>query len=181
MKIVLILGIVILVIVILCLLAYLVSIRKTDKRQRNKNIMFSGGYPVDSYMERAQGGGLIYGEWSDSDTIVEGYKSNLSAYKQVKLVFTNCNTGQITQKNIGEYMEVVRGDDTDDNRVFGIKSRNVSKRHCCFTVRNGMVFLRDLGSTNHTYINRRQVTKETVVKTGDIISFGSETYELRIT
>lgn len=49
------------------------------------------------------------------------------------------------------------------------KSNYVSDRHAQLSVSNGKVSLRDLGSTNHTYVNGKAVA-EAELKTGDIIS-----------
>ena len=49
----------------------------------------------------------------------------------------------------------------------------VSRRHATITRKPGGFELADLGSTNGTFVNGRQVRKPIAVKSGDEIKFGS--------
>lgn len=48
----------------------------------------------------------------------------------------------------------------------------VSKRHCAILVRSGKIFVRDIGSTNGTFVNDAQITEEVEVKHGDRLKIG---------
>ncbi len=52
-----------------------------------------------------------------------------------------------------------------------IPSHEISRRHAVITVRGDAVSIRDEGSLNHTYLNRKPVTGETPVHEGDILYF----------
>ncbi len=54
----------------------------------------------------------------------------------------------------------------------------LSRRHAKFSYSADAWMIEDLGSTNGTYINNRQVRAPTAVKAGDVIKFGREVYYL---
>src|SRR3954470_16813138 len=49
-----------------------------------------------------------------------------------------------------------------------IDSSRVSRRHCCLATGHGEVFVRDLGSTNGTWINGRRIDKG-LLRSGDVL------------
>src|SRR6185369_4699914 len=55
---------------------------------------------------------------------------------------------------------------------FRIDDSGVSRRHCAIWRQAGKYFVRDLGSTNRTFVNDLQVSTAEV-KSGDIVSIGS--------
>ena len=59
-----------------------------------------------------------------------------------------------------------------DNEV-QLEEGSVSSRHAEIVVQDGAAVLRDLGSTNGTFLNREQVTGEHPLNEGDEIYFGS--------
>lgn len=56
----------------------------------------------------------------------------------------------------------------------------VSKRHCGIHVRQGKVFVRDIGSTNGTFVNDEQITQEVEVKDGDRLKIGPLEFVVQI-
>jgi hypothetical protein len=58
-----------------------------------------------------------------------------------------------------------------------IPSARVSRRHCCLILSGNEVFIRDLGSTNGTWINGRRVERGTL-RPGDEIKFAHCRYHL---
>lgn len=59
-------------------------------------------------------------------------------------------------------------------------SELVSRHHCVFTVDGFSVRLRDLGSTNGTFVNGEQIRKEIVLSAGDRVVVGSLEFSLKI-
>jgi predicted component of type VI protein secretion system len=51
-----------------------------------------------------------------------------------------------------------------DDAKFRIRDDRISRRHCELTAGDGAVWIRDLGSTNGTFLNDEQVEKNTAVK-----------------
>lgn len=59
------------------------------------------------------------------------------------------------------------------NCAISLDDKSVSRQHALMTVRNGRVTLKDLGSSNHTYLNGTQVGRQEVeVPLGAVIRFG---------
>ena len=65
---------------------------------------------------------------------------------------------------------VGRGDDAD----FRIKNDSVSRRHCRFTLDDGVVHVTDLGSTNGTAVDRKSLAADaaTPISTGAQVRLG---------
>jgi adenylate cyclase len=59
-----------------------------------------------------------------------------------------------------------------------VEDRRVSRRHCSLTLEGGRWVVRDLGSSNHTFVNGSRVS-EHVLENGDVIKFGGTTIEYR--
>ena len=58
-----------------------------------------------------------------------------------------------------------------------LESSRVSRRHCVLTEYNGDVVIRDLGSTNGTWVNGRRVARSRLTP-GDLVSIGHMRYYL---
>lgn len=59
-----------------------------------------------------------------------------------------------------------------DDCVIRIRSSQVSRRHCEVFEADGRLMLRDLGSSNGTYVNGLRVLGQQPLKVGDVISIG---------
>jgi pSer/pThr/pTyr-binding forkhead associated (FHA) protein len=58
-------------------------------------------------------------------------------------------------------------------------SNDVSRLHCAIVQRAGVVFLRDYGSSNGTYLNKRMLVHgEMQLEDGDLIQVGPLTFQL---
>jgi predicted component of type VI protein secretion system len=74
-----------------------------------------------------------------------------------------------THEFVGSRLSIGRLGDNDVQ----LEEGSVSSRHAEIVVDDGRVILRDLGSTNGTFLNREQVTGERALHEGDEIYFGS--------
>lgn len=59
-----------------------------------------------------------------------------------------------------------------------LDSETVSRKHARVSVREGSVFIEDLGSRNGTFVNGRQIAEKVQVKPGDAVQFGDVRFEL---
>lgn len=59
-----------------------------------------------------------------------------------------------------------------DDNTFPIVEGSVSSHHCEVLLRGKDVVVKDLGSTNGTFINGERVTAEAVIKSGQILRLG---------
>jgi predicted component of type VI protein secretion system len=65
-----------------------------------------------------------------------------------------------------------------DDNTFPVPEASVSSHHCEILLRGGDIVVRDLNSTNGTFINGHQVTGEAPLKNGQILRLGQ--VELRL-
>ena len=65
-----------------------------------------------------------------------------------------------------------------EDNAFQIPEGSVSSHHCEVLMRGNDVVVKDLNSTNGTFVNGQQVTGEAVVKPGQILRLG--TIEIRL-
>lgn len=54
---------------------------------------------------------------------------------------------------------------------------NVSRRHAMIIRKQGRMLVKDLGSTNGTYLNDQEVTQETPLRSGDLIKVGGSIFK----
>lgn len=87
---------------------------------------------------------------------------------------------QISGPQIGKKF-VVEGDDftigRDEGNDVCVDLDNVSRRHARLTSRDGATYVTDLGSTNGTFINEREVIGEAVIRTGDLLHVGGSIFK----
>ena len=75
-------------------------------------------------------------------------------------------------KFTGEEIFIGRG----DAATIQIDSQVVARLHVRIMWKDKKVFIEDLKSSNGTYVNGRQITKETILSHGDQISLGQEIF-----
>jgi pSer/pThr/pTyr-binding forkhead associated (FHA) protein len=63
---------------------------------------------------------------------------------------------------------------------FRLKSDVVSRKHCAIVIEKGGVVLRDLGSTNGTFLNGQRIQERQELKNGDHIAIGVLELEVRL-
>lgn len=59
-----------------------------------------------------------------------------------------------------------------DDCQLRIKSSEVSRRHCQFFEKNGMLLVKDMGSANGTFLNGKKIEGQRVLEPGDELSIG---------
>jgi predicted component of type VI protein secretion system len=62
-----------------------------------------------------------------------------------------------------------------DDCIIRIKSSQVSRRHCEILESNGTLVVRDLGSSNGTFVNGKRILGQQGLKVGDELTVGSVT------
>lgn len=119
------------------------------------------------------------GEVSDTICIqqmsVQGYIPQ-NPYTQI--IFCNVETGRTVTKNLAGSLELGRGMWEGSQFLHISENRMVSNRHCRILRENGIVYVEDLQSRNHTYLNNRQVVQRMRLKSGDIIALGTEQFRI---
>jgi len=65
-----------------------------------------------------------------------------------------------------------------DDCLIRIRSAQVSRRHCELYEDKGKLMVKDLGSSNGTYVNGKRVLGQQPVKAGDVLSIGGVTFRI---
>ena len=60
------------------------------------------------------------------------------------------------------------------------KSADISRHHCVITQEGEELFVRDLGSSNGTFVNGQKLSGETKVKIGDRVQVGPFIFEIQL-
>jgi predicted component of type VI protein secretion system len=60
-----------------------------------------------------------------------------------------------------------------------LNSASISRQHCEFVVDDAGITIKDLGSSNGTYVNKRRIT-QTVLAAGDLVSVGNHVLVVRM-
>jgi diguanylate cyclase (GGDEF)-like protein len=79
------------------------------------------------------------------------------------------------KKYVLDTEESTIGRDTKNNIVVDLD--NVSRKHAKITIREGLLRLVDLGSTNGTYLNEEELSEECILKNGDLIKIGGAIFK----
>lgn len=62
-----------------------------------------------------------------------------------------------------------------NNRII-LSDPSVSREHCVVTMTDGMLYVRDLHSSNHTYINEKRISGETLLPEGGTLRLGNAAF-----
>lgn len=92
----------------------------------------------------------------------------------VKFLLVSVADGEEFALADGDSYTIGRNEDCD----LVVSEGYPSRQHARISVKGGQVVLEDLGSTNGTYVNKRQIDTPTAIKPGDVIKFDSATYHL---
>jgi len=65
-----------------------------------------------------------------------------------------------------------------DDCLIRIRSSQVSRRHCELHLDNGKLLVRDLGSSNGTFVNGKRVLGQQALKPGDVLTVGGVTLKI---
>lgn len=68
--------------------------------------------------------------------------------------------------------EILVGRSSEACRIVLDYDRSISGKHCAINIENNEVMIRDLGSTNGTFVNGKRVLNQTELRHGDIIVLG---------
>ena len=174
------------VIIIFVLLIVLVIVRQKygNKKQYNPSkIIVHGGKSVEldggEYADRGLRGFMD----NRRGTLLTGLEDYMDSARvsAVKICLVHIVTGAtyeaevtgellIGRKNIGyttAYLEIP-------------DSSKISKKHAMLSRFGDQLYIQDMGSANHTWINGNMVFQKTAIKSGDILKLGSSQYRIQI-
>lgn len=151
-----------------------------NKRQINdaKKIYVNDGKSIDFINGTSQDMGLNgFGE-DKSETLLVGMSRKIP-YKTICLV--NTSTGVRFKGILRDRLIVGREINMTVSDYMSVNDeRSMSRKHIEITNYGGKVYIKDLNSTNHTWVNGVYVTSEIPVNNGDIVKLGYGEYIIEI-
>lgn len=79
---------------------------------------------------------------------------------------------------IFEIPEIILG--RDPTCTLNIDNQTISAYHAKLSYHQSQWWVKDLGSTNGTFLNQERIEEQQVITSGDILQFGKIEYEIRI-
>lgn len=151
---------------------------REENSARNKLIRSNTGKLV-GIKDIPTGGGLLYGEYADELTMLGGNLGN--PIEQVTYIqLSDFSTGSIYQVILKDYVVIGRSSELSGERYLAIPYADISKVHCKFYLMGGYVYVQDMNSTNHTYLNGKLLLNSMPVTSGYSISFAAHTYYITL-
>ena len=170
--------VVIAVFAVFAVIAVVFIVKATSSAKSRSDIHISGGANIDSgYLSDDNNyfkGG--YNEVGETVVMNVNYKKQETQVVTIKL--TNLKTHAVYTLNISQPIVVGRAPGSGQ---FEIKDdRAVSKMHCRFYLYRGYVYVQDLNSSNHTYVNSNIIDSPYKLNTNDVIKVGSTLLKIEI-
>ncbi|MBQ7133477.1 MAG: FHA domain-containing protein [Ruminococcus sp.] len=166
-----------LVIAVATIIYVICSSRKTRFKH---DIYFSGGADVHTGQMITDNNYFkgLSGEINETMVIGSNFSRKPSQIEGITVEINNLSISQVKTVTITDYLVIGR---VDTQKSYSIAhDRAVSKNHCKLYVENNMLYLCDLGSSNHTYINKKIVEQPVLCKNGDLIKIGNTLLKIEI-
>lgn len=169
----LILLIILLVILVFAIVAFIIIYRSSNRQQYRNDVYFSGGANMDTGQISKDNNSFKGVSTELYDTVfIESPSVNREHRKNgISVIISNLNTSDVFQVIISDYLIFGR---VRDEKTYCINNDNaISKNHCKLYVNTGHLYICDLGSSNHTYVNNKRINEAVLCKSGDLIKLGN--------
>lgn len=153
----------------------------TKDNNYNQNLEIRGGKKVG--IEDGSSTKLLLSNHSDQmDTIVKGMKVPAapvtSSFAGLSVRLSDINTNQFYDFYLENQIVIGR---VGGSAFVQLDDTMVSKKHCMIYRKGEQVFIQDLDSTNHTYLNGCKLESPMQICSGDIIHIGKSTLQFQHT
>lgn len=155
------------------LLIYLLVNRDTGRsesyRNQGRHTVVRNGVDVRKQKLGSEKGDYFTGNIKSYDTFVVRKQDN-SVWK---ISFQNQQTGEMYKHRFSKRMWIgrVKMNQAEECLVISNDAK-ISKNHCVLYEDKNTLFLADMNSRNHTWLNNRQVKTPTHLQNGDVIRVG---------
>lgn len=158
------------IVVVAIVVAVLICL--SSKRVKRKNDMhISGGVNIETgqfYTDNNFFKGIT-GEIEDTMVIGDNYQSEIPFSFNVKI--TNMNTGDTRNCRVSESLVIGRAKCYNCDAF--LKDASISNEHCMLYIANNCLYISDMKSFNHTYLNGNIVIEPCVCQSGSTIKIGN--------
>lgn len=174
-KALLIVLIIVLITLVLSVTIILIVSLASGKKNNPSEIHYSGGANIDDGRISSDSNYFKGMSVAVEKTVVVYENRRATSDFGMRIVIRNKYTGQKDELMVRKQLVFGR---SDGNDVYVVDDKAASRSHCMLTVKNRRFFLTDLNSSNHTYLNGRQINSETEVFSGDELRVGNTRFEL---
>lgn len=157
------------------IMCYVIGRNRTRKRRKNQSgrVFVRQGIDVKKQMPSDGKGEYFAGGREEPPTCLAD-----PALRTCRLWLDNQHTGEtlcaefasqiwIGREKTGGNMLVIRGDS------------KISRKHCVIFQSGNSLYLQDMNSSNHTYLNGRRITEASALRNGDVIRVGDTEMRVR--
>ena len=168
------------IVIILLIILVLSKTRRCEKKSlKNVNFYVNGGFGTDGYGGSLQNNGLKgFGDDKISTVLVN---AKTRKPNNVCINLTNRVTGRRYSSQMQN--ELVIGRKSEDGIYPYLEltgETTISKRHALITRNGNGIYIADMGSANHSWLNNQLLIDFMPLNNGDIIRFGNCEYIIEI-
>lgn len=168
--------IIILIVLLLAVTVVLIVSFASGKKSNPSEIHYSGGANIDDGRISTDGNYFKGMSSAVEKTVVVYENRRPTSDFGMRLEIRNKYTGQKDELMVRKQLVFGR---SNGQGIYLVDDKAASRTHCMLTVKNRRFFLTDLNSSNHTFLNGRQINSETEVFSGDELRVGNTRLELR--
>lgn len=180
MNIIVILVLILLISILGALCIYLITSNNRGKREqyqkRGKRVVVKNGIDVRHQMLGSEKGAFFTGNLSDRATCLVNRNSQIiwQVYLQ------DIDTGESIYRRFYNHMWIGRQNEhAGDVGVYLPNGYSVSKTHCKIFEQDSVLYICDMNSRNHTYVNGVRVDAPMPLVSGSILRMGDMKLEIR--
>lgn len=118
-------------------------------------------------------GWALYTLWKDLQS--QKNRDSFPTPPKISLIKQSLETSETF---IFEIPEIILG--RDPTCTLNVDDQTISARHAKLSYHQSQWWVKDLGSTNGTFLNQERIEEQQVITSGDILQFGNIEYEIRI-
>lgn len=147
----------------------------------NQNVSFQGGRLVGTDNGGNAGQGrLLYNNMESMDTAVKGMQIPAapvtSSFAGLCIRISHINTGQLYDIYLENQVVIGR---EGGSAFLQLRDSLISNKHCMIYRKGEQIFIQDLDSTNHTYLNGCVLESPMPICSGDLIQIGRSTLQFQ--
>lgn len=176
----LILLIILLVILVVAIVVFIIMYRSSNRQQYRNDVYFSGGANMDTGQISSDNNYFKGVSTELDDTVVVGM-GNVNRERKahgIRVIISNLNTSDVCELTITDYLIFGRG---SGEKMYCISNDGaVSKNHCKLYIDTGHLYVCDLCSSNHTYVNNARINEAILCKSGDLLKLGNTFIKLEM-
>lgn len=156
------------VIILLLILICLIILRK-QKTSHIRVELTGGGRSADD--DFSYSGGLRgLDDYPGGGTVVVGDHQSIQWY----IVLEDIRTGEFYKKTLSDRLYLGRKNDRRlDNFIELPQYEYLSRTHAMMYQINGQIYLQDMKSSNHTWVNGQMIQQAVILQSGDIIKLAN--------